>query len=118
MGPVPDVLDDAELPTGFRYPEEFLRVMRRGVSVLGAWWMLDGLLLRARHSGLRARYPNRSLVPFALRQDTNDIACWDVDAGIVAVVDDLAPPGWERRAEYGDFSAWLRHAVDELLDEV
>lgn len=118
MGPVPDVLDDAELPTGFRYPEEFLRVMRRGVSVLGAWWMLDGLLLRARHSGLRARFPDRSLVPFALRQDTNDIACWDVDAGNVAVVDDLAPPGWERRAEYVDFSAWLRHAVDELFDEV
>jgi hypothetical protein len=46
------------------------------------------------------RYPDRELVLFAVRQDNDDVACWDLDQGNVAVVHDFSSPGFERRAEY------------------
>lgn len=40
-------------------------------------------------------YPGRSLVPFACRQDNDDVACWDLDQGRgrVVIVHDFKSPG-------------------------
>jgi hypothetical protein len=50
-------------------------------------------------------------VPFARRQDNDDVACWDSDGHDVAVVHDFATPGWEQRGHrFPNFTAWLRKA--------
>jgi len=109
------LLSAAELPVGFRYPHPFLRTVERGLVDLEPWWMLVGDLLRARNVGLRTRYPTRTLVPFAWRQDGDDVACFDVDTGKVVIVHDFASPGWEGHVEFDDFYGWLRHAIDDFV---
>jgi hypothetical protein len=100
-----DLLTIAELPEGFDYPAEFIRVVELGLTDLEPWWIFDGDQLRRRAIGLRERYPERQLVPFARRQDNDDVACWDLDHGDVAVVHDLASAGWEQRGRFPDYDS-------------
>jgi hypothetical protein len=109
------LLSAAELPEEFRYPHQFLRAVERGLVDLEPWWMLDGDLLRTRQAGLRTRYPNRTFVPFAWRQDNDDVACFDADTGTVVIVHDFAAPGWEQLVEFDDFYGWLRQAIDDFV---
>ncbi len=110
------LLSAAELPEGFHYPHQFLRTVELGLVDLEPWWILHGDLLRERQVGLRTRYPARTLVPFARRQDNDDVACFDVDTGKLVIVHDFAAPGWEQRAEFDDFYGWLRQAIDEFVE--
>lgn len=111
------VLAPDRLPTGFVYPAQFLRIVELGLLDLEPWYLLGGEALRAANEGLRARYPQRSLVPFARRQDNDDTACWDAaEPDRVVVIHDFALSGWERRASYDSFYEWLRQAIDDLID--
>jgi hypothetical protein len=74
-----------------------------GLTNLEPWWIITGDLLRDRHVELLRRYPQRALVPFARRQDNDDVACWDVSTGKVIVIHDFASPGSETRGEFADF---------------
>ncbi len=49
------------------------------------------------------------------RQDNDDVACFDVDRGKVVIVHDFASPGYEQRADFADFYAWLRQAIEDLI---
>ena len=60
-----------------------------GLTNIEPWWIIDGDRLRNRFAGLRERYRERSLVPFAIRQDNDDVACWDTIVGNVAIVHDF-----------------------------
>ena len=110
-----DLLPLTELPEGFDYPREFVRVVELGLTNLEPWWILQGDQLRDRFLGLRKRYETRSLVPFATRQDNDDVACWDLDRGTVVVVHDFASPGYEQRGELPNFYAWFRQAVEDFI---
>lgn len=111
-----DLLSPRDLPDDFSYPQEFIRVVELGLTNLEPWWILTGDLLRARYAGLAKRYPKRILVPFARRQDNDDVACWDLPSGSVVVIHDFASPGSEARIEFRDFYAWLRQAVEDLIE--
>jgi len=110
------LLSPAELPEGFRYPHQFLHTVDLGLVALRPWWILQGDLIRGRWAGLRTRYPARRLVPFAERQDDDDVACFDLDTGKVVIVHDFASPGWEQQAEFDNFYGWLRQAIDDLVE--
>lgn len=113
-----DLLTTEELPVGFWYPPSFARIVELGLTNLEPWHILEGAELRERRSGLKRRFPSRDLVPFARRQDTDDVACWEPEdrGGRVVVIHDFASPGWEDRAEYDGFHEWLRQAVEDLID--
>ena len=111
-----DLLTTDDLPDGFIYPLQFVRVVELGLTNLEPWQIIDGDQLRNRLAGLRERYPQRSLVPFALRQDNDDVACWDTAAGNVVIVHDFASPGWEQCSEFHDFYGWLRKAVEDFIE--
>jgi hypothetical protein len=111
-----DLLTIDDLPEGFDYPAEFIRVVELGLTDLEPWWIFDGDQLRRRTIGLRERYPERQLVPFARRQDNDDVACWDLAQGDIAVIHDMASPGWEQRGRFPDFNAWLRQAIEDLIE--
>lgn len=110
-----DLLSTGDLPEGFEYPREFIRAVELGLTNIEPWWIIDGDRLRTRFSGLRERYSSRSLIPFAVRQDNDDVACWDADAGKVVIVHDFASPGYEQRAELPDFYSWFRLAVEDFI---
>lgn len=112
-----ELLTPEELPPTFEYPAEFVRIVELGLVNLEPWWIEGGNTLRQRASGLKLRYPTRALVPFASRQDNDDLACWDLsEPGRVVIVHDFARPGWEAQGEWPDFYSWLRQAVEDLID--
>jgi hypothetical protein len=111
-----DLLTTGDLPDGFMYPSQFVRVVELGLTNIEPWWIIDGERLRTLSAGLRRRYPERSLVPFAIRQDTQDVACWDMAMGNVAIVHDRASPGWERRSEFDNFYGWFRQAIEDFIE--
>ncbi len=110
-----DLLGPAELPPGFAYPHEFLRVVDLGLVNLEPWWIFDGAPLRDRVVGLRKRFPDRVLVPFARREDNDDVACWEGAPPRVVVIHDFASPGFEDRGGFADFNDWLRQAIEDLI---
>ncbi|MFI9505662.1 hypothetical protein [Nocardia sp. NPDC052566] len=111
-----ELLNTNELPSKFAYPHEFLRIVDLGLLDIEPWQILQGDLLRMRHIGIGERYPGRTLIPFAARQDNDDVACWEGDAWGVVIVHDFAEPGWEARESYKNFYDWLRRAVDDLIE--
>jgi hypothetical protein len=114
---VADLLSIVDLPSGFEYPHEFIRIVELGLTNLEPWWILEGEALRDRFRGLRERYPDNLVVPFATRQDNDDVACWDVTQGKIVIVHDYAAPGWERRRrpEFATFYDWFRQAVEDCI---
>ncbi|MFJ2082286.1 hypothetical protein ACI2KV_07500 [Micromonospora chokoriensis] len=107
MGRNVELLSRQEVPDGFVYPSDFLATVGADEPDLEPWWIFDGSLLRDRLKGLSQRYAGRKLVPFAKREDNDDVACWDLDRGNVVVIHDFASPGFEQRQEFKDFTAWL-----------
>jgi len=121
-----------ELPPGFSYPAEYLRVVAFGLTNLEPWTLMDGGALRTLHKQLRHRRPGANLVPFAANRDTNEVACWDTAAGDVVVIDrgsgdrDSDDRDCDARAvaetapnrtpdvRFEDFHGWLREAVENL----
>jgi hypothetical protein len=112
-----DLLTVHDLPKGFDYPSEFLHVVERGLLELEPWRILTGDLLRRRAEGLGHRYPERMLVPFAARQDNDDVACWDTSLpGQVVIVHDFSSGGWEGHGGFPDFVSWLQSVFNEFIE--
>lgn len=112
-----NLLGSEELPGGFEYPAAFLRLLNRGVVHLEPWFVLEGKLLRDRYRGLRERYPTKVLVPFARREDNDDVACWDPGRpNCIVVVHDFSSPGSEEREMFDSFYDWLRRALEDMIE--
>jgi hypothetical protein len=113
-----DLLPPAELPNGFAYPAVLVqRVADGDLDVGPCWQILTRRWLGVRNEGLRKRFPERRLIPFARRLDNDDIACWDVgDSMRVHIVHDFAAPGWEQRESYANYDEWSRAALDDAED--
>ncbi|HEX9695410.1 MAG TPA: hypothetical protein VGB64_03745 [Actinomycetota bacterium] len=105
-----------DLPAGFSYPAEFIRAVELELTKLEPWWILEGDALFQRYKGLRERYPARTLIPFAVRQDRDDVACWEGTYARVVIIHDFADPGWEQREELDGFNAWLRRAIEDFIE--
>lgn len=106
-----------ELPKGFSYPRQFLHILELGITDLQPWYILEENQLRETIQGLSKRYPERQLIPFARRQDNDDIACWDLASGeSVFIIHDFASSGWEGRKKFESFYDWLRSAVEDLIE--
>lgn len=113
-----ELLSLSDLPDEFTYPASFVRVVELGLTDLEPWQILVGDQLRRRYHGLATRFPDRRLIPFARRQDNDDVACWDLDEGDdrVVIIHDFASRGWENRAEFPNFYSWLRSAIEDLIE--
>lgn len=111
-------LSNQYLPPKFEYPSFYRRLVELNLTNLEPWRILHDQLLAQRAVGLKGRYPSRVLVPFARRVDSDDVACWDIDAGFgaISVVHDFADPGWEQREKYGDITDWFRKAIEDLIE--
>lgn len=110
------LLSKNELPEWFSYPEEFLRIIEQGLLDFDPWIILQNAQLRTRFSGIKERYPERKLIPFARREDNDDVACWDqCKPGFVVIIHDFSSPGYENKEEFVCFWDWLRSAVEATI---
>ena len=109
------VLSPSERPPWFFHSESYLQLVDQAFVELTPWTMLtaaDALVLQA---GLRSRYPERMLLPFARRQDTDDVMCWDRSRPReVTRVHDYASAGWEDEGRFGSFTSWYRSAIEDM----
>jgi hypothetical protein len=111
------LLQESELPEGFTYPRALTRLVERQLTRLEPWWIFDASVARERMKGFTQRYPGKHLVPFAKREDNDDVACFDHESpGSVIVVHDFASDAWDRRRVFDDFYAWLRQAVNDMIE--
>lgn len=94
------------------------RLLELGLTEMEPWKVTAPERAAQRTQALNRRFPDRNLVVFAERQDSDDCACFDLDRppGSVSIVHDFATPGWERRDEFEDIRAWLKHAIADFVD--
>ena len=98
------LLTPEELPEGFTYPEDFLRIVRQGLIDFDPWIILLGKQLRTRFYGLKKRYPKKELIPFARREDNDDVACWQKDnPNIIYIIHDFSSSGYDNKKELNSF---------------
>ncbi len=111
------LLKEDELPDWFDYPHELLRIVNQEIIDLDPWIILQGDQLRTRFDGIKNRYPSRALVPFARREDNDDVACWDKDyPGKVVIIHDFASSGYEQKEEFENFWDWFRSAIEVMIE--
>ena len=97
------------------YPDGLQRIAQQGLANLTPWHLMDRAAAKQRMQGLRERYKAK-YVPFARRQDNDDIACIDPRRpGHVVIVHDFAGEGSECRREFDSFWDWFRAAVDDMI---
>lgn len=105
------------LEKGFQYPESYTKIIELNLVDFDYWYMMSEEQALKRLAGLRQRYPERYLVPFARRDDNDDIACLDVrEPEKVQIIHDFASSGYEQRRTYEDLWEWLQEAVNELIE--
>jgi hypothetical protein len=111
-------LSESDKPDWFSYPPSFLRIVEKQQLIyFDPWRILEGEELRKRYHGLKERYSERNLVPFAKRDDSDDIACWEKDKGDkVFIIHDYAESGWEQGEVLESFWAWLRKAIEDTSE--
>jgi len=106
-----------ELPATFKYPDEFLWVLKNGVNGLTPWLILESESILPRYVSLKKRYPSRNLFPFACRQDCDELACWDLnDNNRIKIIDDYSRANPNDDVIYNNFLDWFRQAVEDMKD--
>ncbi len=106
-----------EVYNNYNYPKEFLKIIELNLVDFDFWYLMNKEEVENRIEGLRRRYPKRNLVPFARRDDRDDIACFEVEKGNkVEIIHDFASVGYEQRKEYDSFWDWFRDAIEEMIE--
>jgi hypothetical protein len=108
---------------GFELPSGYFRVFELGLTNLEPWRFLAVEEFAVRYSGMASRYPNRLAIPFAQRQDNDDVACIVVDSNDhvrnhVLIVHDFASRGWEVNVDLESFWDWFIFAIKEMVSGI
>ncbi len=111
-----ELLDSEVLPMNFAYPRSLKKIIELGLVNFDIWYLFDKQNGMKRLEGLRKRYPNRVLIPFARRSDNDDIACLSTDSEEVFIIHDFASDGYEQKEIYADIWMWLKYVIDSMID--
>ena len=102
----------------FSYPQSLKDLVSEGRVDFGVWYLMNDDETVRRFRGLQTRYPERTLYPFARRDDNDDIACFeDVDSTLVHIIHDFADSGWEQREVFPTIDAWLEYIEECNLQD-
>lgn len=113
-----EIFNVQELYEGYDYPREFLKIADLNLVNFDFWYLMPEEQMEWRITGLKNRYPERKLIPFARRDDCDDIACFEVGKGNkVQIIHDFASAGYEQRKEYDCFWDWFKDAIEEMIRE-
>ncbi|RYE51736.1 MAG: hypothetical protein EOP21_00560 [Hyphomicrobiales bacterium] len=109
------ILEPGDLDVQLRLPDGLIRIVNQGIVDLSPWHVMPRELALKRLHGLRLRY-SRKYIPFAYRQDNDDIACIDAEQpDTIVIVHDFASEGTERRDRFDTFWEWFRAAVEDMV---
>ena len=105
----------------FEIPREYYRIHDLRLTNIQPWYFLDVQEFGTIYKGIQRRYPQRVLLPFARRQDDDDVACFVVDSGDYArdqvlVIHDYTSSGAEVDNSLPSFWNWFHMAINEMID--
>ncbi|WIY63164.1 hypothetical protein [Bacillus arachidis] len=101
----------------YKYPESYEKLIELNLVDFDVWYLIESGQATRRYYDLKERYPNRSLIPFARRDDSDDIACFEIGKGSkVQLIHDFTSEGFEQRKEFSDFWEWVEVAMKEMID--
>lgn len=103
---------------GFSYPEEFLYIIDLNLINFEIWSFFSYESALSRMKGLKTRYPEGKVVPFAKRNDNDDIACFDIETREVFVIHDFSCDGYKNRKVYRDFQTWFKVCIDDMFEYI
>ena len=111
-------IDMSYLPENFEYSNELIKVIELGLLNINPWFILNNSdIIKNRYDGMKKRYPERVLIPFAQRLDNDDVACFEPNnGGIVQIIHDFSSPGYEQRETYNTFWDWFKSAINDMID--
>ena len=64
-----EIFNAKEIYENYSYPEEFIKIVDLNLVDLDLWYMMTKEQVEIRIKGLKDRYPQRKLIPFASRDD-------------------------------------------------
>lgn len=112
-----ELLEEYERPNNFVYPKAIYKLLELNLTDFDVWYFMDKESAKIRIEGFRERYPERNLVPFARRDDCDDVACFEVGKGEkVFIVHDFASSGWEQREIYENVWEWFKDVIDTMIE--
>ena len=101
----------------FNYPESYEKILDLGLYDFDIWFIMDCEQATDIYNGMKKRYPNRNLIPFAKRVDSDDTACFELEKGTrIQIIHDFADAGYEQRGEFNDFWEWFNNAINEMIE--
>jgi hypothetical protein len=110
-------LEKNGLLVNFDYPQEFLSIVERQLIDLNPWSILVGEHLLDKFHGIKKRYPNNDVVPFARRWDNDDVACFNLaDNKNIIIIHDYGDSNWTNRPVFDSFWDWFRKAIEDLIE--
>ena len=109
-----NILPIGSCPNWVNYPDGYTKLVTNGREEFLPWYLTDGEDTKWRLIGLKKRYPTRDIFPFARRDYTDDIACWEKGQGEkVFIIHDFASSGFEQREIFNNFDAWYQWALQQ-----
>lgn len=109
-----DILDEHEKPKWVEYPSLYLSLIEKNEDEFLPWYLMDKAQVLIRYQGLKKRYPQRDLYPFARDDKSDDVACWERGKpGKVILIHDFASPGYENKMEFETFSEWYSFVLNQ-----
>lgn len=111
------LLEEEDIPYEFEYSSSIRRFIELDLINFEVWRLIDKNTAKKRMEELMERYPDRQLIPFAKRDDCDDIACFEApDNEKVYIVHDYASSGWEQREIFDSLWDWVRYIVDIMIE--
>ena len=111
------IIDKSKLPENFEYPKGFLKVIALGLLDFGVWELFKYSSAGTRMNGLKERYPDFQLIPFARRGDNDDVACFEVGKGdTVIIIHDYSDSAYKNRIEYDCFWNWFKDIIEVMIE--
>jgi hypothetical protein len=102
--------------TAFQYPEEYLNFLKKPMSKdFEPWTMLAHYESRVDswRKILSEQYPTYSLIPFAKYDANDDVACFDLQRGDIAIINSFSTIDSSCHGSFKNFEEWLKVAQDE-----
>lgn len=97
---------------------KYLTLLSLNLRNFRPWRILDQDQNSNYTQEIKERYPNRKLIPFAVRVDCDDIACWDLskESQKIYIIHDFASEGWEEQAVFENFEAWMESVLRDMYE--
>ena len=110
------IVPELARPDWVHYPEQLHELVRSGRLPLVPWYFdLAGVALNM-HRRFRSRL-GRELMPFAYRQDREDLACFEKGKGQeVFIIHDNCDAGFEDEDYFASFADWIRDVEAEAAE--